>query len=50
MNDEVWMPSYVEVHLDARLLFLHKSLNGTSTYSDYRKFRVNSKISSGVEE
>jgi hypothetical protein len=50
VNDEVWMPSYGEVHLNARLLFLHKSLNGTSTYSDYRKFRVDSKISSGDEE
>jgi len=50
VNNEVWLPSYGEIHLNARLLFLHKSLNGTSTYSDYRKFRVNSKISSGAEE
>ncbi len=50
VNNEIWMPSYGEFHLHARLLFLHKSLNGTSTYSDYRKFRVNSKITGGVEE
>ncbi|HXW16585.1 MAG TPA: hypothetical protein VEN79_18900 [Terriglobia bacterium] len=49
VNNEVWMLSSGEVHLNARLLFLHKSLNGTSTYSDYRKFRVESKIT-GVEK
>jgi hypothetical protein len=48
VNDEVWMPSYVEIHLNARVLFLHKSINGTSTYSDYRKFRVDSKITGGT--
>jgi hypothetical protein len=44
VNGEVWMPSYAEVHLSAHVLFLHKSINGTSTYTDYRKFRVDSKI------
>jgi hypothetical protein len=38
------MPSYAEVHLNARLFFIHKSINGIVTYSDYRKFRVDSKI------
>lgn len=50
VNDEVWMPSYIEIHLDARLLFIHKSINSISTYDNYRKFRVDSKITSGVEE
>jgi hypothetical protein len=50
VNDEIWMPSYGEIHLNARLLFLHKSLNGTSRYSDYRKFRVDSKITGGTGE
>jgi hypothetical protein len=50
VNDEVWMPSYLEIHLDAHVLFLHKSIHGTSTYSDYRKFRVDSKITGGAEE
>lgn len=48
VNGEVWLPSYVAVHLDAHVFFLHKSINGTSTYSDYRKFRVDTKISGDV--
>jgi hypothetical protein len=44
VNNEVWMPSFAEFHLNARVLLLHKSLNGTSTSTDYRKFRVDSKI------
>jgi hypothetical protein len=48
VNDEVWMPSYVEVHLNARVFFLHRSINFISAYSDYRKFRVNSQISGGA--
>ncbi len=44
VNGEVWVPSYLEVHLDAYVFFIHKSINGISTYSDYRKFRVNTKI------
>jgi hypothetical protein len=50
VNGEVWMPSYVEIHLDAHVFFIHKSINGISTYSDYRKFRVDAKITSGAEE
>ena len=50
VNDEIWMPSYDEVHLNAHVFFLHKSINGTSTYSDYRKFRVDSKITGGASE
>jgi len=45
VNDEVWMPSYIEIHLNARVLFIHKAINDISTYSDFRKFRVNSRIS-----
>lgn len=50
VNDEVWLPSYIEVHLDARLFFIHKSINGNATYSDYRKFHVDTKIISGEKE
>ncbi|MGA3323476.1 MAG: hypothetical protein ABSF45_03330 [Terriglobia bacterium] len=50
VNDEVWMPSYVELHLDARVFFIHKSINVISTCSDYRKFRVDAKITGGGEE
>ncbi len=36
--------SYVEIHLNARVLFIHRLFNVVSTFSDYRKFRVDSKI------
>src|ERR1035437_8820425 len=44
INDEVWMPSYGEVHLDNRLIFSRKVANVVLHYSDYRKFKVESKI------
>lgn len=44
LNEEVWMPTYVEIQLDARVFFLQRTLNIVSYYSDYRKFRVDSKI------
>ncbi len=50
VNREIWMPSYGEIHLDARVLLRHKPINGTSTFSDYQKFRVDSKIMGGAEE
>lgn len=48
VNDEVWMPSYIEVHLNAHEFFIHKSINFVSKYSDYRKFHVDSKIMTGA--
>lgn len=41
INDEVWLPSYIEAHVTARLLLL-KGLHGnyTARYSNYQKFRV----------
>ena len=49
VNDEVWMPSYGEVHLDYRLFFHRNVQNIVLRYSDYRKFKVDSKIT-GFEE
>jgi hypothetical protein len=41
MNDEVWLPSYVEMHFSARLLLFASALGDyTSKFSDYKKFRV----------
>jgi len=41
MNDEVWLPSYVEMHFSARLLLVASALGDyTSRFSDYKKFRV----------
>jgi hypothetical protein len=45
INNEVWLPSYDEVHFAARLLLL-KGAQGdyADRYSDYKKFRVESVI------
>ena len=47
INDEVWLPSYGEVHFAARLL-LFKGMQGdfVTRYSDYQKFRVESVVRS----
>ncbi len=50
INDEVWMPSYGEVHLDYRLFFHRNVQNIVLRYSDYRKFKVESKITGYAEE
>ena len=44
INDEVWMPSYGEVHLDYRLFFHRNVQNIVLRYSDYRKFKAETKI------
>lgn len=38
VNNEVWLPSYDEVHAAARLLFLKVKANQIDRYSDYKKF------------
>ncbi len=45
MNNEVWLPSYAEVHVSARVLLL-KTLkaNAIVRYTDYKKFHVESVI------
>jgi hypothetical protein len=41
MNNEVWLPSYEEMHFSVRaLLFASLSGDYTSRFSDYKKFRV----------
>lgn len=49
INDEVWMPAYGEIHLDYRIVWSRKVTNVTLRYSDYRKFKAESKIT-GYEE
>ncbi len=49
VNDEVWMPSYGEIHLDYRVIFKRNVANVILRYSDYRKFKVDSKIT-GYQE
>ncbi|MBV9180546.1 MAG: hypothetical protein JO356_04485 [Acidobacteria bacterium] len=45
VNDEVWLPKYVEVKVDARVALL-KNLNEEIdlSYRDYRKFRSDTRI------
>ncbi len=41
INDEVWLPSYSEIHAAVRVLLLKSaSPNIIDRYSDYKKFRV----------
>jgi len=38
INEEVWLPSYAEVHASARIAFVKFKQNEIDRYSDYRKF------------
>ncbi len=49
INDEIWLPSQAEVHLDVRVFFFNKHYNIISTFSDYRKFRTEAKITGAQE-
>jgi hypothetical protein len=44
INGEVWLPSYAEVHAAARVVFVRVRQNEIDRYSDYKKFRVETKI------
>jgi hypothetical protein len=44
VNDEVWLPSYAEVHMSARFVVLREKENGIVRFSDYKKFNAESKI------
>ena len=44
VRNEVWLPSYTEVNATARLLFKGLKFNATQRYSDYKKFNVESRI------
>jgi hypothetical protein len=50
VNDEVWLPQHARMNLDARVaLFKTIRLDVDVTFSDYKKFRTDSKVIS-VEE
>jgi hypothetical protein len=41
VNNEVWLPTYGEAHIDVRVLLLKGiKVDGTTRYSDYKKFNV----------
>ncbi|MDE3137109.1 MAG: hypothetical protein KGL59_11080 [Acidobacteriota bacterium] len=42
VHNEVWLPTYEEVHVSARALFFGVNQNETNRYSDYQRFRVQS--------
>lgn len=45
VNDEVWLPKHVALHVDARIALLKGfDLDEDISYRDYRKFRADSKI------
>jgi primosomal protein N' len=51
VNDEVWLPKHVQVHLDARIaLFKSYDIDADQTYRDYKKFRTKSTITVIGEE
>lgn len=40
LNDEVWLPTYEEAHVGARILFKGFKVNEVTRYSDYQRFNV----------
>lgn len=50
VNDEVWLPQHIAIHLDARLALLKNiDFDQDLTYKDYKKFHTQTKIV-GMEE
>jgi transcription elongation factor len=51
VNDEVWLPKQVQLHLDARVaLFKSYDVDVEQTFRDYQKFRTKTKITVIGEE
>lgn len=44
INNEIWVPAKVTVKLGARILFKHANIESDTTYTDYQRFRVESKL------
>ncbi|MGH9684595.1 MAG: hypothetical protein ACRD4S_13410 [Candidatus Acidiferrales bacterium] len=44
LNNEVWLPSYAEIHADGRLFFLKVKANEIDRYTDFKKFGVETRI------
>jgi hypothetical protein len=48
VNNEVWLPTYEEVHIDVRVLLVKGiKVDGSTRYSDYKKFNVETVSSIG---
>jgi len=52
VNNEVWLPSYSEVHAAARVVFFKVKENEIDRFSDYKKFSSEVKlgVSTPVED
>ncbi len=48
VNDEIWLPSYIEAHVAARVLIVKLKQNFIDRYSDYKKFQVGATIKARV--
>jgi hypothetical protein len=44
VNDEVWLPSYSEIHVAGRFLVMKLKANQIARFSDYKKFTADSKL------
>jgi hypothetical protein len=44
INDEVWLPSYTEIHMVGRVLVVKLKANEIDRYTDYKKFHAESTI------
>jgi hypothetical protein len=41
LNNEIWLPTYMEAHVGVRLLLLKGfKVNAVTRYSDYKRFNV----------
>jgi hypothetical protein len=51
VNDEVWLPRHVQIHIDVRLaLIKNYDVDVEQAYHDYKKFRTDTKITVVGEE
>lgn len=49
VNDDVWLPLKATARIDARLLVKRYRIAGETTWSNYRKFRVDSRVLEDAE-
>ena len=50
VNDEVWLPSYAEVHFAGRIFVVKLKQNAIDHYTDYKKFRVGTALGSTISQ
>jgi hypothetical protein len=50
INEEVWLPSYAEVHFAGRIFVMKLKQNAIDRYTDYKKFRVGAALGSTTSQ